>query len=168
MKALKFIIVIVSLLLTPSVFSRGGSFSSSSSSHSYSSPSRSYSAPSRSYSTPSSRPSTFKSSSYTYKPSSTSRTVTTSRTVNTTRTISPATHQSRPVSSMTSYQKAYYYRNPSYTYANGCYYPVYHYHPNYLMWYFILRNNRTHHNDTIKAKSKQELDRKVKSSTSQW
>jgi hypothetical protein len=159
MKALKFIVVVLLLLLAPNIYSRGGSFSSSS--HSYSSSSHSYSAPS-------SRPSSFKSSSYTYKPSATSRTVTTSKTVSTTHTVSYATHTSRPVSSLTPSQRAYYHNNPSYSYVNGCYHPIYHYQPNCMLWYFVLRNNHTHRNDTIKAKSRQELDQKVKSSKAQW
>jgi len=69
-------------------------------------------------------------------------------------------HSPRPVT--------FYRNNPSYKMANNRYYPVYHRSPNYLLWYFVLANNRTHRNDTIRAKSKNELDKKVKSVSTSW
>ena len=63
---------------------------------------------------------------------------------------------------------AFYRNNPSYRMANNRYYPVYHRSPNYLLWYFVLANHRTHRNDTIRAKSKPELDKKVKSVSTEW
>jgi hypothetical protein len=62
----------------------------------------------------------------------------------------------------------FYQHNPSYRMINNRYYPVYHRSPNYLLWYFVLSNHRTHRNDTIRAKSKEELDRKVKSTSTEW
>jgi len=69
-------------------------------------------------------------------------------------------HSARPVT--------FYRNNPSYKMANNRYYPVYHRSPNYLLWYFVLANHRTHRNDTIRAKSKNELDKKVKSVSTSW
>jgi hypothetical protein len=69
-------------------------------------------------------------------------------------------HAPRPVT--------FYRNNPSYRMVNNHYYPVYHRSPNYLLWYFVLANHRTHRNDTIKAKSKAELDHKVKSVSTEW
>ena len=69
-------------------------------------------------------------------------------------------HSMRPVT--------FYRNNPSYRMANNRYYPVYHRSPNYLLWYFVLSNHRTHRNDTIRAKSKNELDKKVKSVSTSW
>jgi len=69
-------------------------------------------------------------------------------------------HVNRPIS--------FYQHNPSYRMVNNHYYPVYHRSPNYLLWYFVLSNHRTHRNDTIRAKSKEELDRKVKSTSTEW
>ena len=69
-------------------------------------------------------------------------------------------HSARPVT--------FYRNNPSYRMANNRYYPVYHRSPNYLLWYFVLSNHRTHRNDTIRAKSKNELDKKVKSVSTSW
>lgn len=63
---------------------------------------------------------------------------------------------------------SFYHRNPSYKMVNNRYYPVYHRSPNYLLWYFVLFNHRTHRNDTIRAKSKEELDRKVKATSTEW
>jgi len=62
---------------------------------------------------------------------------------------------------------SFYHQNPSYRMVNNRYYPVYHRSPNYLLWYFVLFNHRTHRNDTIRAKSKEELDRKVKSTSTE-
>ena len=39
--------------------------------------------------------------------------------------------------------------------------PTYHHTNNYLLWYLIIYNHNTHQNDTIKAKSKAELDKKA-------
>ena len=69
-------------------------------------------------------------------------------------------HSMRPVT--------FYRNNPSYRMINNHYYPVYHRSPNYLFWYFVLLNHRTHRNDTIRAKSKDELDKKVKSVGTSW
>ena len=69
-------------------------------------------------------------------------------------------HSPRPVT--------FYRNNPSYRMVNNRYYPVYHRSPNYLLWYFVLANHRTHRNDTIHAKSKNELDKKVKSVSTSW
>ncbi|MDP4238538.1 MAG: hypothetical protein Q8904_03585 [Bacteroidota bacterium] len=69
-------------------------------------------------------------------------------------------HSLRPVT--------FYRNNPSYRMVNNHYYPVYHRSPNYLFWYFVLANHRTHRNDTIRAKSKDELDKKVKSVSTEW
>jgi len=69
-------------------------------------------------------------------------------------------HSMRPVT--------FYRNNPSYRMVNNNYYPVYHRSPNYLLWYFVLANHRTHRNDTIRAKSKDELDKKVKSVSTSW
>lgn len=69
-------------------------------------------------------------------------------------------HSIRPV--------AFYRNNPSYRMMNNRYYPVYYRSPNYLFWYFVLANHRTHRNDTIRAKSKEELNRKVKSVSTEW
>jgi len=69
-------------------------------------------------------------------------------------------HSPRPVT--------FYRNNPSYRMVNNRYYPVYHRSPNYLLWYFVLANHRTHRNDTIRAKSKDELDKKVKSVSTSW
>jgi hypothetical protein len=69
-------------------------------------------------------------------------------------------HAPRPVT--------FYRNNPSYRMVNNHYYPVYHRSPNYLLWYFVLANHRTHRNDTIRAKSKAELDHKVKSVSTEW
>jgi len=69
-------------------------------------------------------------------------------------------HSARPVT--------FYRNNPSYRMVNNRYYPVYHRSPNFLLWYFVLSNNRTHRNDTIRAKSKAELDKKVKSVSTSW
>lgn len=69
-------------------------------------------------------------------------------------------HSMRPVT--------FYRNNPSYRMVNNTYYPVYHRSPNYLLWYFVLANHRTHRNDTIRAKSKEELDKKVKSVSTSW
>ncbi|MDD4970971.1 MAG: hypothetical protein PHT07_16205 [Paludibacter sp.] len=69
-------------------------------------------------------------------------------------------HSPRPVT--------FYRNNPSYRMVNNHYYPVYHRSPNYLLWYFVIMNHRTHRNDTIKAKSKEELDKKVKSVSTEW
>ena len=69
-------------------------------------------------------------------------------------------HAPRPVT--------FYRNNPSYRMVNNRYYPVYHRSPNYLLWYFVLSNHRTHRNDTIRAKSKNELDKKVKSVSTSW
>jgi len=69
-------------------------------------------------------------------------------------------HSARPVT--------FYRNNPSYRMVNNRYYPVYHRSPNFLLWYFVLSNNRTHRNDTIRAKSKEELDKKVKSVSTSW
>jgi len=62
----------------------------------------------------------------------------------------------------------YYRNNPSYKMVNNRYYPVYHCSRNYLFWYFVFANRRTHRNDTIRAKSKDELDKKVKSISTSW
>jgi len=69
-------------------------------------------------------------------------------------------HSPRPVT--------FYRNNPSYRMVNNHYYPVYHRSPNYLLWYFVIMNQRTHRNDTIRAKSKGELDKKVKSVSTEW
>jgi hypothetical protein len=69
-------------------------------------------------------------------------------------------HSTRPIT--------FYRNNPSYRMVNNHYYPVYHRSPNYLLWYFVIMNHRTHKNDTIRAKSKDELDRKVKSVSTEW
>src|ERR1035437_5213670 len=69
-------------------------------------------------------------------------------------------HSPRPVT--------FYRNNPSYRMVNNHYYPVYYRSPNYLFWYFVLFNHRTHRNDTIHAKSKEELDKKVKSVDTSW
>lgn len=69
-------------------------------------------------------------------------------------------HSIRPVT--------FYRNNPSYRMMNNHYYPVYHRSPNYLLWYFVIMNHRTHRNDTIRAKSKDELDKKVKSVSTEW
>ena len=69
-------------------------------------------------------------------------------------------HSPRPVT--------FYRNNPSYRMVNNRYYPVYHRSPNLLLWYFVLSNHRTHRNDTIRAKSKDELDKKVKSVSTSW
>jgi hypothetical protein len=71
-----------------------------------------------------------------------------------------SSHQTRPIT--------FYRNNPSYRMVNNHYYPVYHRSPNYLLWYFVLANHRTHRNDTIRAKSKPELDKKVKAISSDW
>jgi len=69
-------------------------------------------------------------------------------------------HSSRPLT--------FYRNNPSYRMVNNHFYPVYHRSPNYLFWYFVILNHRTHRNDTIHAKSKDELDKKVKSVSTEW
>jgi hypothetical protein len=69
-------------------------------------------------------------------------------------------HSPRPVT--------FYRNNPSYRMVNNHYYPVYYRSPNYLLWYFVLFNHRTHRNDTIHAKSKDELDKKVKTVSTEW
>jgi len=69
-------------------------------------------------------------------------------------------HIARPIS--------FYRNNPSYRMVNNHYYPVYYRSPNYMLWYFVMINHRTHRNDTIRAKSKQELDKKVKSVDTSW
>ena len=69
-------------------------------------------------------------------------------------------HSPRPIT--------FYRNNPSYRMVNNHYYPVYYRSPNYLFWYFVLFNHRTHRNDTIHAKSKEELDKKVKSVDTSW
>lgn len=69
-------------------------------------------------------------------------------------------HSPRPVT--------FYRNNPSYRMVNNHYYPVYYRSPNYLFWYFVLFNHRTHRNDTIRAKSKEELNKKVKSVDTSW
>ncbi len=63
---------------------------------------------------------------------------------------------------------SFYRNNPSYRMVNNRYYPVYYRSPNYMFWYFVMINHRTHRNDTIRAKSKTELDKKVKSVSSSW
>jgi len=69
-------------------------------------------------------------------------------------------HSPRPVT--------FYRNNPSYRMINNRYYPVYHRSPNSLFWYFVILNHRTHRNDTIHAKSKDELNKKVKSVDTAW
>lgn len=58
--------------------------------------------------------------------------------------------------------------SPSCRLVKNNYVPVYHYdNSNLMMWYFIF--NRNHKKDTIWAKSKSELDKKVKNiPTSSW
>ena len=87
---------------------------------------------------------------------SATHTVGSSTHTNSSRTI----HINRPI--------AFYQNNPSYRMINNHYYPVYYRSPNYLLWYFVLANHRTHKNDTIRAKSKNELDKKVKSVSTEW
>jgi len=162
-KNLLLIFLLISLPF--SVFSRGGcgggSHSSCSSSHS------SFSSSSHSSFSSSSRPSSFHSSSYSYKSSSTSSHPSTGlKTVSSSSHISPTksfTHVSEPIHSMTPTRLSYYRNNPSYRSVCGYYRPVYHCSPNYLFWYFVLTNHNSHRNDTIRAKTKEELDRKVKS-----
>ena len=156
MKKVKILLIALMVAVLPlSMFSRGGgshsSSSHSSSSHSYFS------------SSSSSRPSSFRSSSYSYKASSTSN-----RPSTTVRTVSSVSHVSPSVSRMTPKQTSFYHSNPSYTSVGGYYRPIYHCSPNYMFWYFVMTNNRTHRNDTIRAKSKAELDKKVSSVKSQW
>jgi hypothetical protein len=94
----------------------------------------------------------------------------------TTHTVGPSTHTNSVRASHTvesgfhhSIRPVTFYRNnPSYRMVNNHYYPVYHRSPNFLLWYFVLSNHRTHRNDTIKAKSKVELDKKVKSVDTSW
>jgi hypothetical protein len=143
MKKVKFLFVMLMVVLPFSMSARGGFHSSSHSSfHS------------------SSRPSSFRSSGFLYKPRNNSSTIV--------RTVRPSTHMSPSVSKMTPKQTTFYHNNPSYTRVGNSYRPVYHYHPNYLFWYFIMRNNHTNRTDTIKAKTKQELDKKVKSIKGNW
>ena len=86
----------------------------------------------------------------------------------TTHSVRSASH-SKSVRSMRAARPiSFYQNNPSYRMVNNHYYPVYHRSPNYLLWYFVLFNHRTHRNDTIRAKSKPELDNKVKSVTTDW
>ena len=100
-----------------------------------------------------------------------------------TRTVSPSIHTNsirttsiKPITGATGFKTttvikttptkntSYFHNSPSYGLSGGSYHPIYHYNNNLLFWYFITRNNRTHRNDTIKAKSKSELDLKVKQS----
>lgn len=94
----------------------------------------------------------------------------------TTHTVSPATH-TNSVRTTRSIETGFYHsprpmvfyhNNPSYRLVNNHYYPVYYRSPNYLFWYFVILNHRTHRNDTIRAKSKAELDKKVKSISTSW
>jgi len=114
----------------------------------------------------------FRSSSHSYSPSSSSshasygtRSIGSSTHINSSRGMS---HVSAPVRTMSASRVAYYRSSPSYRYSGGSYYPVYHCSPNYLFWYFIYVNQRTHKREVIKANSKKELDQKVKSCQSQW
>jgi len=105
-----------------------------------------------------------RSSSHSINGKSTNQSVNSSNHTNSVRT-SPKVesgfyHSTRPIT--------FYRNNPSYRMVNNHYYPVYHRSPNYLLWYFVLSNHRTHRNDTIKAKSKNELDKKVKSISTSW
>lgn len=94
----------------------------------------------------------------------TSRTVSPAKHINavrTTRTVETGFyHSARPAT--------FYHNNPSYRMVNNYYYPVYYRSPNYLFWYFVILNPRTHRNDTVRAKSKDELDKKVKSISTSW
>ena len=94
----------------------------------------------------------------------------TPRTVSSNYHTSPVRSTSiKPISGATGFKSTpksvtYYRNSPSYGLSGGSYHPIYHYNNNLLFWYFITMNNRTHRNDTIRAKSKSELDLKVKQS----
>lgn len=76
-------------------------------------------------------------------------------TVNKVNTVKPS---SSPIKSTSSTVKPTSLPVKPYKYVGT---PTYHHTANYMIWYFILYNNNTHRNDTIKAKSKAELDKKA-------
>jgi hypothetical protein len=140
MKKIILIISILCICFTLNCFSRGGFHMSGHSFHS----SRT------SFHSVNGKPTT-----HTINPSTHSNSVRTTHTIET-----GFSHSPRPVT--------FYRNNPSYRMVNNHYYPVYYRSPNYLFWYFVLFNHRTHRNDTIRAKSKEELNKKVKSVDTSW